>query len=125
MEATARKTIINIELWHFGLLLLASIAFSGSNLIEPKALIAGGIFMGLNFLLLSFGVAWIITPLANKRRVKAGVTLLAVKIFVFLGLLTTAFFKFELDVISFAMGFSTLLVAIIVESGRRAVSLRN
>ena len=123
MEATARKTIINIELWHFGLLLTTLIAFSGSNLIDAKALLAGGMFMGVNFLLLSVGVAWILTPLAGKRRIKSGITLLALKILLFMGLLTMVFHNFDVDVISFALGFSTLLLAIVIESGRRAIRM--
>lgn len=123
MEAAARKTIFNIEIWHFGLLLLTMIIFSGSSLLEPKALLAGGIFMGVNFLLLSVGVAWILTPLAGKRRIKSGIALLALKILLFLGLLTMIFFNFDIDIISFAVGFSTLLLAIIVESCRRVVRL--
>ena len=47
------------------------------------ALIAGGLFMGVNFLLLSFGVAAILTPLASKGRVKLGVGLLLLKDYIF------------------------------------------
>jgi len=79
--------------------------------------------MGVNFLLLSYGVAWLLTPLAGGKRIKAGVTLLALKVVIFLALLTTIFFRFELDAISFAAGFSTLLVAIVIESLRGAIRL--
>ena len=79
--------------------------------------------MGVNFLLLSFGVAWMLTPLAGKGRVKAGVGLLVLKIVIFLGLLSAVFFHFEIDAISFALGFSTLLIAIVFEAVRRGVTL--
>jgi len=120
MEASAKKTIIRIELWH-GLMLAALLAMLWqTGWLDPKALIIGGVFMGINFFLLSFGVAWVLTPLAGKGRIKAGVGLLVLKIILFLGLLLTLFYRFELDAISFALGFSTLIVAILVESIRRA-----
>lgn len=121
MEAAARKTILRIELWNI-ILLLGFLAILGpANLIDSAALLAGGIFMGVNFLLLSFGVAWVLTPLAGKGRVKAGIGLLVLKILIFLALLTTLFFRFELDAVSFALGFSTLILAIVLESVRNAV----
>jgi hypothetical protein len=42
----------------------------------------------------------------------------------FLGLLSLVFFKFGMDAISFAAGFSTLLVAILIEAMRNSMSLR-
>jgi len=65
----------------------------------------------------------VLTPLAGKGRVKAGVGLLVLKIMLFLGLLSAVFFHFELDAISFALGFTTLLIAIVIEAVRRSVSL--
>ena len=119
MEASARKTIIRIELWH-GILLLVLLAVLGpAKWIDPAALLAGGIFMGVNFLLLSLGIAWVLTPLAGEGRIKAGIGLLILKIVVFLALLATLFFRFDLDAISFALGFSTLIVAIVLESFTR------
>jgi Kef-type K+ transport system membrane component KefB len=124
MEAAATKTILRIELWHVLCLLMLLVAFGWSKLIEPTALLLGGVFMGVNFLLLSYGVAWLLTPLASNRRIKAGVALLVIKIIIFLGVLTTVFFRFDLDAISFAVGFSTLILAILVEAIRRSVKLR-
>jgi Kef-type K+ transport system membrane component KefB len=124
MEAAATKTILRIELWHVLCLVMLLVAFGWSKLIEPTALLLGGVFMGVNFLLLSYGVAWLLTPLASNRRIKAGVALLVIKIIFFLGLLTTVFFRFDLDAISFAVGFSTLILAILVEAIRRSVKLR-
>ena len=121
MEATARTTILRIECWHAVLLLALFLVLGRSSTIDAKALIAGGLFMGVNFLLLSFGVAAILTPLASKSRVKLGVGLLVLKIFLFLALLTTVFFHFQLDAISFALGFSTLIFAIVIEAVRRSL----
>ena len=121
MEAAARKTILRIELWHTLLLLGLWAILGPGKLIDPGAFLAGGIFMGVNFLLLSFGVAWVLTPLAGKGRVKAGVGLIVLKIIIFLAILTTLFFRFEFDAVSFALGFSTLIMAIVLESVRNAV----
>ena len=123
MEATARKAIIRIECWHAVLLAAMLLAFWRTTVIDPTALIAGGVFMGVNFFLLSFGIAWVLTPLASKGRIKVGIGLLVLKIVFFLALLTTVFFRFHLDAISFALGFSTLIVAIVVEAVRRSLSL--
>ena len=123
MEGGSKKTILRIELWH-GLMVLTLLATLGPRkLVEPGALLIGGLFMAVNFLLLSFGIAWVLTPLAGKGRVKAGVGLLVFKMAMFLGLLTTLFFRFELHAISFALGFSTLLLAILVEAVTTKINL--
>jgi len=123
MEAAAKKTILRIELWH-SILLLSLVATLGrSQFIDATAVLIGGVFMGVNFLLLSFGIAWVLTPLAGKGRVKAGVGLLVLKMLIFLGLLSALFFRFEIDVLSFALGFSTLIVGIVIEAVRRTVAL--
>jgi len=123
MEAAAKKTILRIELWQATLLITLLVTLGRSNWLDPTALVVGGLFMGINFLLLSFGVAWVLTPLAGKGRVKAGVGLLVLKIVLFLGLLTTLFFRLDLDAISFAIGFSTLIFAMLLETLRRAIKL--
>ena len=123
MEASARKVIIRIECWHAVLLVGMILAFWRTTFIDPTALVAGGVFMGVNFFLLSFGIAWVLTPLASKGRVKFGIGLLVLKLVLFLALLTTVFFRFHLDAISFALGFSTLIVAMVVEAVRRSLSI--
>jgi len=123
MEAAAKKTILRIELWQAILLITLLVTLGRNKWLDPTALVIGGVFMGVNFLLLSFGVAWVLTPLAGKGRVKAGVVLLVLKIVLFLGLLTTLFFRFDLDAVSFAVGLSTLILAIFLEALRRTVKL--
>ena len=123
METTARKTILRIECWHAVLLLVLFLILGRGTAIDGMALIAGGVFMGVNFLLLSIGVAAVLTPLANKGKVKLGVGLLVLKVVLFLALLTTVFFRFQLDAISFALGFSTLIMAIVVEAVRRSLAV--
>ena len=115
-----QATIIRIELWH-GILLIVLLGLLGpARLIEPWAFVVGGVFMGANFFLLGFGVLWVLKPLAGKGKVKAGVSLLILKFLVFLGVLSVVFFRFSFDVMSFALGFSTLLVAIMLETVRIA-----
>lgn len=121
MEAAARKMILRIELWHVILLAALSAMLGPSSFLDPTSLVAGGIFMGVNFLLLAYGIAWILGSLAGKGRVKTGVGLLILKIAIFLGLLSTLFFRFNLDAVSFAAGFSTLIIAIILETLRTTV----
>ncbi len=123
MEAKARKTILRIECWHAVLLLALFLVLGRGTAIDGMALIAGGVFMGVNFLLLSFGVAAVLTPLASKGKVKLGVGLLVLKVVLLLALLTTVFFRFQWDAISFALGFSTLIVAIVVEAVRGSLAV--
>lgn len=118
VEATAKKTILRIELWHGALLLVLLAALGPQRLVDPVALLAGGLFMGVNFILLSLGIAWVLMPFAGKGRVKVGVGLLALKILIFLALLSALFFKFSLDALSFSLGFSTLILAIVIEAVR-------
>jgi len=123
MEAAAKKTILRIELWQGLILFALLVTLRQTGWVDPKALVLGGVFMGINFFLLSYGVAWVLTPLAGKGRIRAGVGLLVLKIILFLGLLTTLFFHFDLDAISFALGFSTLIIAILVEVLRKTSAL--
>jgi len=113
--------ILRIELWHVILLAALLATLGQSKFLDPTSLIAGGVFMGVNFLLLAYGIAWILGPLAGKGRVKTGVGLLILKFAIFLGLLATLFFRFNLDAVSFAAGFSTLIIAIILETLRATV----
>lgn len=116
MELTANKTILRIETWHGLMLAVLFVAMWRSKVLDPMAILIGGVFMGLNFLLLGYGVASLITPLASRGRIKTGIGLLVLKIIIFLGLLSTLFFRVNIDPISFAVGFSTLLVAIVFET---------
>ncbi|MGE5059875.1 MAG: hypothetical protein ACM3N3_11575 [Betaproteobacteria bacterium] len=121
MELTANKTILRIETWHGLMLAVLFVAMWRSKVLDPMAILIGGVFMGLNFLLLGYGVASLITPLASRGRIKTGIGLLVLKIIIFLGLLSTLFFRVNIDPISFAVGFSTLLVAIVFETVRATV----
>jgi hypothetical protein len=123
METGSKRTILCIELWHALFVLLLLAVLGPAKLIEPDALIAGGLFMAVNFFLLSYGIALVLAPLAAKGRVKAGIALLVVKTGMFLGLLTALFSRFEIDAISFAVGFSALLLAIVFEVARSGIRL--
>jgi hypothetical protein len=123
MEVASKKMILRIELWHAIMLSGLLVTLGHTKLIEPLAVLIGGVFMGLNFFLLSFGVAWVLTPLANRGKVKAGIALLVFKIVIFLALLSTMFFRFEIDAISFSLGVSSLLLAIVGEAVRTSLKL--
>ncbi|HEY6364829.1 MAG TPA: hypothetical protein VI585_08560 [Candidatus Binatia bacterium] len=123
MEAESKRTILRVELWHVVMLVALLVTLAPGRFVEPEGLLIGGLFMGINFLLLSYGVAWVITPLAGKGRIKAGVGLLIFKIAIFLALLGALFFRVQVDAISFALGFSTLLLAILVEAIRTGMKL--
>lgn len=113
--------ILRIELWHGLLLLALGLSLGHTKWLDIKAFLIGGAFMGLNFLLLGFGILWVLTPLAGKAKIGLGVSLLLVKMVVFLGLLTLLFFRFDIDGLSFALGFSTLIVAMVVEAVRHTL----
>jgi hypothetical protein len=115
-QQAGAATILRVELWHVLLLLATAVTLGQTKLIDLTALLLGGAFMGVNFFLLGFGILWILEPLAGKGRVKVGVSLLILKIIIFLGLLTLLFFRFQIDGLSFALGFSSLLLAVLVEA---------
>jgi hypothetical protein len=111
----ARLPIMRIELWHSLLLLaLAGLSVLG-HIFEPKALLLGGLFMGVNFLLLSVGIQWILTPCASKKRIRAGIILIGVKLLLIMGLISLLFFRFTLDGMSFGLGVTSLLIASITD----------
>ena len=116
METAPKKTILRIEFWHAIMLFTLVATLGRSKFIDSTAVMIGGVFMGVNFFLLSLGIAWVLTPLAGKGRVRAGVGLLVLKMLVFLGLLSALFFRFEVDAFSFALGFSTLILGIVIEA---------
>jgi len=118
MTKNSRATLLRIELWHGLLLITLLLTLGPMGIVEPWALAAGGMFMGVNFFLLGCGVWWVLTPLAGKGRIKTGLFLLGLKFLLFLGLLAALFFPLRIDAISFALGFSTLLAAILVETLR-------
>lgn len=109
------STVFRIELWH-GVLVLAMLTLLVPiGILEPKALLLGGLFMGVNFFLLTCGTRWLLSSLAKKGRVRAGIFLLLLKFALFLGLVLALFARVQLDVPSFAVGITCLLVAIVME----------
>lgn len=125
MELEPKKIILRIELWHGLLLALLAITLSSAQWGDTGSMLVGGVFMGVNFWLLSQGVALVLTPLGSLGRVKVGVALLVVKIILFLGLLTALFFRFTLDAISFSLGVTMLILAILLEAVRTGMALRS
>ena len=110
---SAGPAIVRIELYH-GLLVFTLFLLVPARLIDPEGLLLGGLFMGLNFLLLSQGIHRVLTPFAGKGRVRTGVFLLTLKLIFFLGLMLVLFFRVHFDLLSFAIGISSLLAAIVL-----------
>ncbi|MGH7831253.1 MAG: hypothetical protein ACREP8_13870 [Candidatus Binatia bacterium] len=109
------SAVLRIELWH-GLILLSSfLLLTPAGIVEPGALFFGGVFMAMNFLLLSYGVQWVLAPFAAKGRIRMGVFFLVLKLILFLGLLSALFFRINVDAVSFAVGVSCLLLAAVAE----------
>ena len=104
--------VLRVELWH-GLLVAALLALVPLEWVEPTGLLLGGLFMGVNFLLLAVGIRWVITPFANKGRVRAGVFLLILKFCFLLGASWMLLARIAPDAVSFALGVNCLIVAIL------------
>jgi hypothetical protein len=118
------STVLRIEFWHLCLLAILLAGLMPFRVLEPGAFLLGGGFMALNFLLLGCGVHWVLTPLASRGRARAGALLLFSKFLLFIGLLSLLFFRFQVEALSFALGFSTLLVAILIETLSFSVKAR-
>lgn len=114
-NGSSASVVLRIELWHGVLLLALLLVAVPFRLLEPRALLLGGLFMGLNFLLLGLGIIWAIPVFASKKRLRAGVALLVLKLLLMLGLVTAVFFHVELDGLSFVVGVSSLLAASLME----------
>lgn len=105
---------LHVLAWHSLLLLLLLIGSQAMHALEPGALLLGGVFMGLNFGLLSVGIRWVLSPTASRKKQRLGMALLGVKLLLFLGLVSALFFRMNLDGVSFVVGVSSLLVASVI-----------
>jgi len=110
-----RATVVRIELVHALLIAGLWLTLAPARIVQPWALFAGAIFMGINFLLLSCGIRWVLTPFAGKGRLRTGIFLLVLKMGLFLSLVSMLFFRIQVDPLSFTLGFSSLLIAIVCE----------
>jgi len=106
--------LLRVLAWHSLLLLLLVIGSQFMRALEPGALLLGGVFMGLNFGLLSVGIRWVLSPTASRKKQRLGMALLSVKLLLFLGLVSVLFFRMNLDGVSFVVGVSSLLVASVI-----------
>ena len=107
--------VLRIEIVHVILVIALGAALFRANIVEPKSLLIGALFMGANFLLLSYGIHRVLSPVADKGRIKTGIALLVLKMAFFLGLGSLLLFRVSVDALSFALGFSCFLVAITCE----------
>jgi len=60
--------IVRIELYHGLLIIALLLLLVPVRLLEAGSLLLGGLFMGLNFLLLSQGIRRVLTPFAGKDK---------------------------------------------------------
>lgn len=112
---TLGVAVIRIELAHALLVAGLWVVLLPTRSVEPTALFMGALFMGVNFLLLSCSIHWVLTPFAGKGRIKTGIVLLTLKMLLFLGLVSTLLLRIQLDPLSFTLGFSSLLIAIVLD----------
>ena len=103
--------LVRVEAWHTLLLLALVIISQAMRVLEPSALVLGGVFMGLNFCLLSIGIRWVLSPASSRKRQRIGMALLILKLLLILGLVSALFSRLDLDGVSFVVGVSSLLVA--------------
>jgi hypothetical protein len=106
--------LVRVLTWHTLLLLLLLIGSQIMRVLAPGALLLGGVFMGLNFGLLSVGIRWVLSPTASRKRQRVGMALLGLKLLLFLGLVSALFFRMDLDGVSFVVGVSSLLIASVI-----------
>lgn len=110
-----RPAVLRIEALHALLVVGLWAVLLPAKVVETWALFVGALFMGVNFLLLSCGISWVLTPFAGKGRIKTGILLLVLKMILFLGLVLALFLQIQLDLLSFTLGFSSLLGAIVLD----------
>lgn len=115
--AAAIKPVLRVEVWH-GFLLVGLWGLARPlGLLDPLALFLGGLFMGVNFILLGLGVHYVLAPVAERRKVRTGLILLVLKLVLFLGLISVLLTRVPIEPGSFAVGVTCLLVAIVAERG--------
>jgi hypothetical protein len=107
--------IWRIEACHLLLMLSVLVILLPARMIDPWGFILGGLFMGINFILLTFGLRWTLAPFSQRGRIRTGVCLLVLKMAFFLGLISILFTRVRLDGVSFSAGVSCLLAAVLLE----------
>jgi hypothetical protein len=118
MQARAESiapTVLRIELLHGIFAAALWLICLPIAIIDPRSLLAGAVFMGINFFLLTAGIRWVLAPFAARGRVRIGVALLLLKTILFLGLISLLLIRVRMEPLSFTLGFSSLLVAITCE----------
>jgi hypothetical protein len=115
MRADLLGPVVRIELLHALLVGGLWIVLLPTRVVEPWALLVGAVFMGVNFLSLSYGIRWVLAPFAGRGKIRTGLTLLVLKLGLFLGVISSLFLRVQVDPLSFTFGFSSLLLAIVLE----------
>src|SRR5215470_374434 len=97
---TLGTTVLRIEILHIILVAALWATLFPISIVEPRSLFIGALFMGVNFLLLTLGIRWVLTPFAGKGKIKTGIALLVLKMALFLGLGSLLLFRVRLDPLS-------------------------
>lgn len=106
-----------IERLHLGLLAAAACAAYLSGWLAPGSILLGGAVMLLNLRLLSALVARLVTPAAAARPGVVAALMLG-KLGLFIGAVALVVWRLPVDALGFAVGATTLLVAITLSSLR-------
>ncbi|MDX2167388.1 MAG: hypothetical protein SF182_10005 [Deltaproteobacteria bacterium] len=106
-----------IEHLHLGLLALATCVAWLSGRLAPASVLLGGAVMLINLRLLAALVARLLTPTAAARPATV-VALMLAKLGVFIAAIAVVVWRLPIDVAGFALGATTLLVAITLSSLR-------
>jgi len=106
-----------IERLHLGLLAAAACTAYLTGWLEPASLLLGGIVMLVNLRLLGALVARVIAP-DRTRKPATAMALILAKLALFVGLVALLMSRLPLDPLAFALGTTTLLVAITLSALR-------
>ena len=107
--------VLRVEAWHALLALALAVTLAPLDILEPMGVLLGAVFMGVNFLLLGYGIRWVITPFASRGRVRAGIFLLIFKFVFLLGASWFVLTRISPDAVSFAVGVTCLVLAIFLD----------
>jgi hypothetical protein len=106
---------------HSGMVAGGTLVAFLTSIGEPISLLAGGAVMGANFALLRLMVGYVCAPAADQqrpRRAALAIAAFVLKFSLFLGLLAAMFLRLPIAAMSFAVGATMLIVAIVIEALR-------
>jgi hypothetical protein len=112
-RSPAPASLERIERLHWALLAVVALAAFAVPGLQPGSVAAGGVFMGLNVLLMK-RLLGRLAGSPGPRHPGPAIFLLGAKTCLFLALLALLFWRVPIDGLSFAVGASVFLVAAVV-----------